>query len=225
MAKTDVYRSIIAKRKSCRLCDGLTNPSAVANGEYDSAEIGPWSRWQGNINAEILVVGQDWGDIRYFMKWQGKDQPSGNPTNDSLQVLLKHIGVQIGKPRETQDHVVFFTNLILCLKQGGLQAKVDDGWFRNCTSAFFQSLIDVIQPKAILALGKKVSESILNQYDIAYPKSKGLLEIMRQSPYSLTSTTVLFPLYHCGAGSVNRNRSIIEQKTDWSRVGEWLKKN
>jgi uracil-DNA glycosylase len=225
MEKIEAYKKIVEKRKSCRCCNGLSNPATVANGDYDSNEIGPWSRWQASLKASLLVVGQDWGDISYFQKWEGRDQPYGNPTNENLQKLLKYIGVQIGKPCESQDQVIFFTNLILCLKHGGLQAPVDDDWFITCTREFFKPLIEIIKPMAILALGKKVSESILEQYNIECPKNKKLSEIMRWSPYALTDSTVLFPLYHCGAGSVNRNRSLHDQKNDWSRIAEWMKEN
>ena len=194
----------------------------VISGRYDSKQIGPWPLWQGNLNAELLVVGQDWGDISYFQKWQGRDQPSGNRTNENLQRLLDQIGVRVGRPRDPQDQVVFFTNLILCLKRGGLQAPVDDSWFTNCARTFFGPLVEIIKPRAILALGKKVSEAILDLYGIQHSKNLRLSEMMSLSPYPLTGSTVLFPLYHCGAGGVNRNRSIGEQEKDWSRIKEWL---
>lgn len=73
MEKIEAYKSLVEKRKDCSLCNGLSNPAAVANGKYDSNEIGPWSLWQANLNTNLLVVGQDWGDVKYFKKWEGKD--------------------------------------------------------------------------------------------------------------------------------------------------------
>jgi len=222
MKKLDAYRRLVDKRKSCHLCEGLCNPAIEANGLYDSEQIGPWSLWQGNLNAELVVVGQDWGDISYFRKWEGRDQPSGNRTNENLQKLLNNIGVSIGKPRDPQDQVVFFTNMILCLKTGGLQGDVYKQWFLNCSRIFFKPLIEIINPRVIIALSKKVSESILDLYGIQHSKSARLYELISQSPYRLTRSLVFFPLYHCGAGSVNRNRSISEQEEDWSRINKWL---
>ncbi|MDA8091078.1 MAG: uracil-DNA glycosylase family protein [Nitrospiraceae bacterium] len=224
VGKREAYEELVKKRKSCRLCCGLSNPSYVSDGKYDSNEIGPWSLWQSNLNAELLIVGQDWGDISYFQKWEGRDQPAKNPTNENLQDLLAHIDIQIGKPREIQGQVIFFTNLILCFKQGGLQSPVKNDWLINCTREFFRPLIEIINPRVILALGKRVSESILDRYKIPYSKNKKLYDIMQRSPYELTSSTVLFPLYHCGAGSINRNRPMIEQKKDWTQVSEWMRR-
>jgi hypothetical protein len=101
----------------------------------------PWSLWQANLNSEIVLVGQDWGDISYFRQWEGRDQPSGNPTNENLQKLLKIVGIEIRKPRDPQNQIVFFANVILCLKTGGLQGRVDDKWFTNCSRAFLKPLL------------------------------------------------------------------------------------
>ncbi|HEY7313069.1 MAG TPA: uracil-DNA glycosylase family protein [Gemmataceae bacterium] len=222
MEKQERYSLLVQKRKTCRLCTGLTNPAHQTCSRYDSDQIGPWSRWQGSLDADILVVGQDWGDTSYFNDWQGRDQASGNPTNENLQELLLHIGVHVGKPRETQPQVVFFTNLILCLKEGGLQSPADKEWFTNCSQAFFKPLVELISPKVVLALGKKTSHSILDVYGVPHKKTARLLDLMKKSPYRLSVTTVLFPLYHCGANGVKRNRRLIDQKSDWAKIAEWL---
>lgn len=213
------------KRKQCSLCQGLRNPSSINNGIWDSDQIGPWSLWQANLDAEVIIIGQDWGDISYFTKWEGRDQPSGNPTNENLQKLLSTIGFDVRKPREPQNQIVFFSNIILCLKTGGLQGSVEDSWFQNCSIAFLKPLVEIIKPIAVLALGKKVSESIFEIYGIQSPKNKPLIAKMKQAPYQLTDSTVLFPLYHCGAGSVNRNRSMDKQMEDWAYIKKWLNNN
>lgn len=225
MTKIEKYRKLVEERKQCSLCQGLRNPAGISGGKWDSDQIGPWSLWQANLDAELVVVGQDWSDVSYFRKWEGRDQPSGNPTNENLQKLLNTIGIQIRKPRDPQDQIVFFTNIILCLKAGGLQAPVKDNWLKNCSSTFFVPLIEIINPKVVIALGKKVSESILHLYGISYSKSAVFSKMLSQAPYQLTDSTAFFPVYHCGAQGVNRNRSMMEQEEDWSKVNMWLDSN
>lgn len=225
MKKIEAYKKLVEKRKHCSLCKELCNPSAVAGGLYDSDQIGPWSLWQANLNAKLVVVGQDWGDKSYFTKWEGRDQPSGNPTNENLQRLLKILCIEIGKPREQQDQVIFLTNLILCLKTGGLQGQVDEQWFKNCSFNFFKPLIEIITPRVIIALGKKVSESIMALYGLSYSRNAAFSKLISKSPYQLTESIMFFPVYHCGAGSVNRNRSIPEQQEDWLKIKMSLQNN
>lgn len=223
--KEERYEQLVRARKACRACAGLTNPATTSYRRFDSNQIGPWSLWQGNLNSRLLIVGQDWGDTNYFQKWAGRDQPTGNPTNENLKFLLDHIGISIGGPRDDQEDKVFFTNLILCLKQGGLQAPVSDHWFSNCGQKFFVPLINIISPKAILALGKGASTTILRLFRVDINENQRLEKIMEHSPYELTASTVLFPLYHCGAGSVNRNRSLGDQMKDWEQVGDWIRRS
>ena len=83
-----VHGRAVAERKACRLCaPALTNPAAVEAGRYDSDEVGPWSRWQGHLGARLMVVGQDWGDTRYFTRYAEREA-SRNPTNITLAKLL-----------------------------------------------------------------------------------------------------------------------------------------
>ena len=81
MISKDVrYEQLVECRKTCSLCSALENPSRCEQGQYDSPHIGPWSQWQGHLNAELMVVGQDWGDTNYFIKNQGLEAKR-NPTN------------------------------------------------------------------------------------------------------------------------------------------------
>jgi hypothetical protein len=70
----DNYEQLVACRKHCHACKGMINPSEVDGGRFDSAQIGPWSRWQGNLLADLMVVGQDWGDEGYFRQGKGWDR-------------------------------------------------------------------------------------------------------------------------------------------------------
>ena len=225
MKKQEAYDSLVSQRKRCRSCRGLENPAVHEGGKFDSSEIGPWTLWQGNLNAKIMIVGQDWGDKAYFVKWKGADQPSGNPTNSNLQKLLHQLRIDIKGPREPQEHKIFLTNLILCLKDGGLQAPIQDEWLTNCCEEFFRNLVELVRPQVVLALGKRVSEAILNLYEIPHRKTWTLNQLMQSGPFNLFDTTYLFPMYHCGASGVNRNRSFEDQNTDWKKVADWVIRN
>lgn len=84
-----------------------------------------------------MIVGQDWGDTRYFTSNAGRDVER-NPTNETLRRLLALIGIDIPAPTaaDADGALVFMTNAVLCLKDGGMQAKVRPEWFANCGSGF-----------------------------------------------------------------------------------------
>ena len=122
---------LVQQRKTCSLCSGLVNPSRCDQGRHDSNQIGPWSAWQGSLDAEFMIVGQDWGDTDYFTSNQGIDE-QGNPTNNTLRELLQSIGVDIGLPHaHVESSRVFLTNAILCLKTaGGMQGVLSRSGLR-----------------------------------------------------------------------------------------------
>ena len=136
-------------------------------GIHDSDQIGPWSLWQGNLNADLVIVGQDWGDTRYFIQNAGRESPR-NPTNENLRRLLGSIGIEIAGPTaaDAGGGTVFLTNAVLCLKDGGMQAKVRADWFTNCGARFLRPTIDLIAPKVVVTLGERAYRATTAAYGV-----------------------------------------------------------
>ena len=221
MSKQKRYLELVESRKACRACKELKNPSVCAGGVFDSDHIGPWSRWQANLDARLLVIGQDWGDTRYFVDHQGFDTPE-NPTNRHLKELLESIGIAIQAPSHT-DTVgeIFLTNAILCLKKGGLQARVETEWFENCGKRYLRPLIDLIASEIVITLGLRTLAIVLSLYDM--PKPKRLQDaVENRDGIELPGGILLFPMYHCGQRVLNTHRPFHQQLEDWARVGHIL---
>lgn len=217
MSKAERYQVLVQSRKACHNCSGLTNPTDCANGAFDSNHIGPWSRWQGNLNAKLMIVGQDWGDTAYFLNNAGVESPK-NPTNYNLVRLLASIGVKIDPlPKFSAfEGQVFLTNAILCLKEGGLQGNVKSEWFDNCGSKHLQPTIALVNPKVLISLGKKVYDVLQELYD--FPRVQFRDAVNCESGIMLTSGTHYFPMYHCGSRIINTHRKFEQQVADWARV-------
>lgn len=208
------YRALVADRKACRLCEplGLTNPAALP---YDSDEIGPWTLWQGALDAEVMVVGQDWGDVDFFIRNQGSDAGVSNPTNKRLQQLLASAGLEVGPPRvNPRSGPAFFTNAILCLKRDGLQAAVQAIAFRNC-AAFLRREIEIVSPAVVVALGYSAYRAVCVAF--ALKPAARLLDALERAPETLPTGGRLVAVYHCGNWGTQA-RTLSAQKGDWERV-------
>ena len=92
MSKQATYAALVAQRKVCHACAGLTNPADLDGGSFDTDHIGPWSRWQGNLDAKLMIIGQDWGDTCYYCDNRGWDKLTKRDTNQTLMKLLNSIG-------------------------------------------------------------------------------------------------------------------------------------
>jgi uracil-DNA glycosylase len=215
--KEIAYRNLVQSRKNCYLCKGLTNPAEYDNGIFDSDHIGPWSRWQGNLNTQLLIIGQDWGDTGYFQR-NGGHEVDNNPSNKTIRELLASIEIPIGPPSASNLGMssIFLTNAILCLKEGGLGAEVKREWFNNCGHHFLKPLIEIISPKVVVSLGKYAYETISKLYNL--PKMPFRDAVDRQGGIHLSKGVVPLPVYHCSPRVLHTHRRLAQQKSDWQRI-------
>lgn len=219
MDKLAEYAGLVSGRKACHQCSGLCNPSDVEHGSLDTDQIGPWSLWQGNLEATIMVVGQDWGDVAYFEKNRGHGLAQSF-TNRALVELLAIAGVAV-EPLGASElrHVAFFTNAILCLKSGGVQGRISRDWFQNCRH-FLRRQIEIVQPQVVIGLGQHAYQSILATFDLSARPFR--LEVEAKDGRLLPNGTRAFAVYHCGARIRNTVRTLDEQKCDWRRIRRHL---
>jgi len=226
MDKHRLYEALVAARKQCRLCmdlhlpdKSLINPSEGCYRRYDSDEIGPWSRWQGNLDTRLMIVGQDWGDATCYLQNKGQEPPN-NPTNLTLIHLLHSIGIAIGPPSVGGEESILLTNAILCLKKGGLQAPVRTSWFNNCGERFLVPLIEIVRPNVLVTLGTRAYDSIRKLYGLRRMEFRRAVEA--EAGLQPLNGIAFFPMYHCGRRVLNMYRSIKQQEADWRRVKQVL---
>jgi len=216
MNKRAAYADLVQARKACAVCGAaLTNPAQYCGGAHDCDEIGTWSRWRGDLDAAVMVVGQDWGDVGYFERNRGLDDPV-NPTNVALVALMREAGIDLGAATG-----VFLTNAILCLKGGNMQATVTREWFEACGPRFLRPLIELVQPRVLVTLGAHAYASVARLYGLERRRFRAAVE----TPAGIELPPAgprLFPMYHCGRRILNTHRGMDAQRTDWRRVGVHL---
>jgi DNA polymerase len=207
----------------------MVNPNDCLGGIYDCDQINAWAKWQNSMQATIMLFGKDWGDEVNFKNKNGNDD-GRYPTNRNVQLLFSNIGYEIDVPtgnsygRHHPD--LFFTNLVLCLREKkGMQGALPKKTLNNCAHEFGKDLIELIKPKVVIALGMEVATAIVKAFDDEMSFPKRMRDAINISEgFSLNKDTVLFPVYHCGAWGTNRNRSKDDQKNDWIKIKNYLDK-
>jgi DNA polymerase len=230
-SKASRYQQLVEERKKLDLSGtGLHNPATVDNGDYDSDHIGPWTLWAHDLSADMMIVGQDWGDLRYFRENRGLDK-LGNPTNAALMRLTESIGRPLPPPpssgavgqHDRSECGVWLTNALLFLKEGGLSAPVRAEWFVGASADFLRRQIDIVAPRVVVGLGSAAYDTVLAAHIM--PKRRGpYRRTVIDSHGTLLSGTsaTLIGVYHCGARVQNTLRSLQEQLVDWKRIGNVL---
>ena len=208
-------------------------------------EINLWTYWQGrnNLNAKIMLVGQDWGSpwdenaqytmeqIRRANRHEEYDYLSNNPsvTDRNLVTLFREIGYNVTKASPD----LFFTNFVLGYRNKGTSGGYRKTWAEQ-DKGYFRELANIIEPRVFLCLGRSTFEAVLSALDpaanIRIADYNSFIESNQNPvPVKLENGTVsyVFALAHCGAmGTLNRNNkestSLTKQLEDWRKIRKYI---
>jgi len=241
--KLDRYEKLVKDRKSCLPypsnpygCDGSTvkgapdlvllNPSQIEKTKLpDYNEIGLISVVQKSLDAEIMVVLQDWGDISDYRKTIQEEGSEGfkgfggpyRSRNSTLENLNECLAFVLDRNQNEGGHIslldhsypeIFLTNSMLCLKSWNRSEKntdyYDGDWSSRCSAKFLPELIDIIQPSIIIAAGKHAFQSISRTVFKVEPPETLADAIINVEKWEKSLTTSLsggkscrmFPVYH-----------------------------
>ena len=219
MTKTDRYQKLVAKFKTHRFSTPeLLNPHEVENFHFDV--VNPWELWQGNLDADIMLIGQDFADSTSLKNnlqenWRKEKKSSTNSALVNLFSILGHNITEISYDRKC-NLPLFFTNAILGIKhtdEEDMSLPVKDIWIRE-SREYLGELIDIVSPKHIIAMGKTAYSAICSLYGI---KPANSIKDIVETKISLPDGRNLFVVQHCSPlGRVGRSLEL--QTKDWERI-------
>jgi uracil-DNA glycosylase len=217
----DEYSALVAARKACRICI-VRSPGRIrscAEFDCDPDVVSHWELWLGHKNPKLLVVGQDFGNVDYFVRNRGRDEPD-NKTNANLRRLLAEAGVDASHPRQLDEKApVFLTNSILCLKEGPISAPVRASWVGECTERHLTPLLLWLKPPVVVGMGNCGWRAVRQAF--ALQDAPRPISAAAGSCWIANDRTRVFAVGHCSPlGLINR--PWPRQASDWRRIGEAL---
>lgn len=217
MTKKERYLELVQKRKSFKFSNGLLNPTEIDGGKCDCDHVEAWAQWMGNLDAKIMLVGKDFGGLDFFIRFRGQCDPT-SVTNRNLIQLFRCLGVDIGNPSKPNTEAsVFFTNALFGIintsSKGG--NHITSTALKESAIEFLGPLIDIVDPKVIIAMGKESYQGL--SIALGLPRVQSMRESLVNSPIIAGHSRLVFPVFHCG-GLGLANRSFKEQQDDWRRI-------
>jgi uracil-DNA glycosylase len=211
MDKQQKYRDLVVKRQGCDLClPHLTNASTIEQGRLDCNEIGAYTQWQGNLNAELMIVGQDFADRQGFIDHRGCPGAAVQ-TNMRLTRWLRQAGIKIDLPSGNNPSAsLFFTNAVLCMKDGGMRGPIPAPCVRACGQAFLRPTVELVSPRLVVTLGREATSSMNEAFNVNPPATLPATGLLPH-PTRMFGRTWLMPTYHPMA-------SRKAPKADWREV-------
>ena len=215
------WRALVMARKACRICV-QQSPGRIrscAEFDFDPDVVSHWEQWLGHRNPKLLVVGQDFGNVEYFVRHRGHDEPH-NSTNDNLQRLLAAAGIDAADPPDRDLAApVFATNSILCLKEGRMSGSILSSWVSTCAETHLAPLIRYLRPPVVVAMGSHGWRAVRQVFALDHAPQRISEAAGRDWPAA--DRTRVFAVGHPGPLGLT-NRPWPQQLLDWRRIGTAL---
>jgi DNA polymerase len=217
-----IYDELVTRRKMCRLCM-QTDPDNIHNGDefdFDPAVTSYWSQWLGHQQPRVLIVGQDFGNVEYFFRYRGIDEP-GNETNENLRKLLFAAGMEVGKtPDRDPVAPVFLTNSILCLKSGPMNARIKERWMDACAQNHLLPLINYLNPPIVVGMGTMGWRAVRRVFQLAGTPQG--IKLAAGGSWRTSTGARVFAVVHCSRLGI-ANHPWPQQVADWQKIGTALR--
>jgi uracil-DNA glycosylase len=211
------FEDLIAARKGCRLCVERS-PGRIrscAEFDFDPDVVSHWEQWLGHRNPKLVVVGQDFGNVGYFVRCRGRDEPD-NKTNENLYRLLTEAGIDVKHPSQRDiEAPVFLTNSILCIKEGRMAGPILGSWVDACTERHLRPLLRVLDPPVVVGMGNAGWRAVRAAFAL---KDAPRLISRAAGSYWVAGGARVFAVGHCSPLGII-NRPWPQQLADWRRIG------
>jgi len=181
-------------------------------GVYECDFVSPYTRSAGNVDAELMILLQDWscdevlGDQILPERLSLGHDPS-RATNKRLKGLLqRHFGLEL------KD--VYATNVFPLIKLGAISASIPMRDLVRAAREFALPQIEIVGPRLAVCLGKAAFDAVA----LASSRSRtGSLAEAIESPFEIGRTQVWCQAHTGPLGTNARNRNGADQVTsDWT---------
>jgi len=179
------------------------------SGIFECDFITPWSKSGHNLDASVVVIGQDWVSADVLSGY-----PLGSsvavfgfdpefPTNSNLDLLLK-VHLQLHRSE------CYLTNLFVLIKAGNATASIPMADLIWSAHQFTLNELKIVSPRLAICLGLRTFQALLRAAGLEPPTR---LEQAIGSPVPIGGSMV-HCVAHTGArGTSNRGRRQID--LDW----------
>ncbi|MCX4365461.1 MAG: uracil-DNA glycosylase family protein [Bacilli bacterium] len=190
-----------------------------------------WTDWYNRLDADIMVIGQDWGPYEEMKRlnkqylenknsetWFNLMECEKSLTKRMLTRYLKE-SAELNGLEIDPDYInrIYITNAIMCARNGN-NYRGDNIKLRECTlncSEYLKRQIEIVKPKVIVTLGYYPLLSLAHIYDFSLPKT--LKDAILEHSLIEIDNCFIIPLYHPSA-QISKEKQLEQYKKIWQYV-------
>lgn len=209
----------LAKKRLRTRYDGYTCIGDYDDGVWEEPNyVSPYSKSAHNVDAEVMIVLQDWcsaesftGEICQETKMLGYT-PSVRTNINMIDLLREHLGLAL------QD--TYATNLFPYVKPGVMNAYIPLCDLARAAKDFTLPMIEIIQPKVVLVFGSATYNGLRRACGLPCVKN---LEEAINTEFTIGNAVILGQAHTGMLGRNNRNRYGVDRVSgDWERVMKYF---
>jgi restriction system protein len=206
----------LARHRRDNVFPGYRGIGEYHSGAYECDFVSPYTKSAGNLNADIMLVLQDWCSDEFLQKpvdsnlvTLGHDPKL--PTNRNLKSLLStHFGIGLEQ--------TYTTNLFPFIKYGAMSKSVPVEDLEKAAETYTVPEIEIVEPRLVVCLGLAVYRAIRKSFGLA---PAGNLEMAIASPFRIGDAQFWAQSSPGALGRANRNRGGVDRVAeDWRRMAD-----
>lgn len=237
-AKWDQLAKSISKCKKCLQLKNKNDVDCSLINIYQDMTFAKnipsiWTDWYHRLDAEIMIIGQDWGPYIEMQKLNQLYQQEKNEKNwyklmdqeksltkKNLEKFLissaKSNGINLTKKDISN---IYITNAIMCARSGnnyrGTNIKLKESTI-NCME-FLKTQIDIVSPKIIVTLGLYPILALSKIYDFKIEET--LTKTIEKNNYYKVQNKIIIPIYH-PAAQISTSSQLKQYEKIWQLYKE-----
>ncbi len=158
--KWAALRQLARKRRRDSI-DGYDRLSDFHGGYYECCFVSPWSKSAYNVDAEVMLLGQDWSS----------SDSLGRPIDDRMRrtrklghtsdlATNKNLRAFLNQNLSLQFSDTFATNVFPFIKKGPMNARIRLADMLYCVKEYALPQLEVVSPMMAICLGRSTFEAI-----------------------------------------------------------------
>jgi restriction system protein len=204
----------LAKRRQVTRWNGYGGIGDHHASAYECDFVSPYTKTAGNLDAEVMVMLQDWSSDESLK--ESFDEETAKlgytqslPTNRNLVELLNTtFGIAL---RDT-----YATNLFPFVKPGKMSERIPQAKLIDAAQEFALPQIRIVNPKLVICLGLATFNALRQACELSACRP---LSVAIDNPFSIGTTRVWCQAHTGVLGQNNRNRGGIKRvPQDWLRM-------
>ncbi|MET4290103.1 uracil-DNA glycosylase [Bradyrhizobium sp. LB8.2] len=184
-------------------------------GSWDFDFVVPWTKSACNLDADLMIIGQDWASQGYLRRNDGAKkradramtgQDAHLATNQNLKRLLaSHFGLCFSQ--------TYATNVLVFIKPGGRSSKVPMKDLYRCAVTYTLPQLDTVKPRMALCLGAMTFDSVRSALGLG---RLGWREACSPSAHTRMGSTEIYGVPHTGSWGTKNAGGPLAVEEIWS---------